>query len=202
MFAVLAMLVLAAAAVSAVLVLRGGDEPDSVTSGEVVTADVTVAGEPLPALPGAGEEDEGVRLAVPELAGVDLDGSPMAIVPDGQPRMIVFMAHWSPECQGMIPMILQWAGRADAPEDLEIVGVSTGVDQAKEHYPPKEWLRELGWTYPVLTDSAGNDAAEAFGLSEYPFIVIVDGDGLMKVRFSGVLEPDRFDALMRATLAN
>jgi hypothetical protein len=79
------------------------------------------------------------------------------------------------------------------------VSVSTAIDPARPNYPPDAWLADEGWTAPVLVD--GDDtAAQASGLSAYPFFVAIDGDGTVVLRASGELTTEQLDTVA-STLA-
>ena len=47
-----------------------------------------------------------------------------------------------------------------------------------------------GWTGRVLLDDEGSPAASAFGLTSYPYLVLVDGDGNVVDRNAGRLGLD------------
>lgn len=78
----------------------GGSEPAETTidaDGTTITlrqsADVAVTGAPLPAYPESGS-DPALGLAMPELAGVSFDGTPVTIADDGTTKVIILLAHW------------------------------------------------------------------------------------------------------------
>ena len=53
---------------------------------------------------------------------------------------------------------------------------------------PSAWLRKEKWPTEVLLDSEDYAAANAYGLSAFPFYVLVDGDGKVVERFSGEVD--------------
>ena len=67
--------------------------------------------------------------------------------------------------------------RATIPEDLQVVGVSTAVAPDAPNYPPGEWLADMGWTWPVIADDDELTAADAYGVTGFPYIVFIDADG-------------------------
>jgi hypothetical protein len=71
------------------------------------------------------------------------------------------------------------------PTAADLYTVSTSVRPSGDAYPPSEWLAEAGWTVPTLVDDADNSAADAFGLTAFPFTVFVDGDGVVIGRLAG-----------------
>jgi hypothetical protein len=57
------------------------------------TADVTVAGTPLPTLPETGA-DPAEGMVLPDLSGVSFDGTPVSISNDGRAKVLLVLAHW------------------------------------------------------------------------------------------------------------
>lgn len=195
--AVLGLVVVAGA--TALLLTSGDDGGDAVATtttgpslpgatGEAAPAEtqpVEVSGTPLPALddPSA---DPAVGLPLPIAAGHRFDGSAITIGgPTDGPTMYVFLAHWCPHCQAEVPMVEAWLDGGGLPDGADLIGVSTGVDPGRTNYPPQAWLEAEGWSAPLLVDSEDGAVAEAFGLSAFPFWVILDGDGMVVARVAG-----------------
>ena len=207
--------VVGVAALIAVLVTRDGDDdsdgastvPPAATEGTgassgstPVGASVTVDGAPLP--PGEGGDDPAIGLLAPTLRGTDYSGAEVTIAPGtGGPMMIVFLAHWCPHCNDEIPVLLEWRDSGAIPAELQIFGVSTAVSDERPNYPPGEWLQEKEWAWPVLADDAQLTAANAYGVTGFPYFVIVDADGNVAVRGSGELPIDELAALVDAAIA-
>ena len=195
----LGVVVAVAAALGLALAIAGGDDDDGDSGGATeAAAPVTVEGQPLPPLPESGD-DPAIGSSFPTLEGTDLDGEPMTIATNGRPTMILFLAHWCPHCQAEVPVVQDWVDGGGLPEGVDLVSVSTDVDDSRPNYPPADWLESEGWTAPVL-DDVDNAAAQAAGLTAYPFFVAVDGDGTVVARTSGELTPAQLDDLA-ATLA-
>jgi thiol-disulfide isomerase/thioredoxin len=135
------------------------------------------------------------------LRGATFDGSPVEITPGGgNDQLIVFLAHWCPHCNAELPIIEEWRAAGMIPEGLDIVAVSTAVSADRPNYPPSKWLVDKGWTWPALADSADMTAAGAYGVTGYPFMVIVGADGNVKGRTSGQKELATLDAWVTTTL--
>jgi len=151
------------------------------------TQPVIVSGATLAPLPdGAGPTgDPAVGKPMPDLRGASFDGRPVAIAKDGHPKLIVFLAHWCPHCQGEVPRLVAWLGAARLPAGLEVYAVATAVDATRPNYPPSEWLRRERWPAPVLADDARGTAADAAGLSAFPFFVFVGADDRVAGRRAG-----------------
>jgi cytochrome c biogenesis protein CcmG/thiol:disulfide interchange protein DsbE len=182
-----------------VAVIGGDDTSTSGTSsgGETgsdaaTTGTVVAAGTPLPQL-ADNVDDPAVGMTFPTLTGVDQQGDPMTIAPDGRPKMVLFVAHWCPHCQREVPVVQDWVDGGGLPSGVDLVTVSTAIDPRRPNFPPDEWLAREGWTAPVLVD-ADDTAAAAVGLSAYPFFVAVD-DGTVALRTSGELTTDQLDAV-------
>jgi cytochrome c biogenesis protein CcmG/thiol:disulfide interchange protein DsbE len=171
------------------------DIPDTY-AGQVAPVDVT--GTPLPPLTDAGA-DAAIGQPAPVLVGLDPEGRPIRIDPaaDG-PTMLVFVAHWCPHCNEEIPKLNEMRADGRFPADLDIVAVSTAVAPDRPNWPPVEWLRDdMDWRDPamldqldVVQDRVTFVAADAYGLTGFPFTVLVDGDGTVADRWSGRRDPD------------
>jgi thiol-disulfide isomerase/thioredoxin len=183
------------------LAAGGGGDDNSTTSGSAdpaTTGTVAVSGNPLPQFTDT-SDDPAVGLTLPTLEGNDQSGAPMTIGADGRPTMIMFVAHWCPHCQREVPVVQQWVDDGGLPDGVDLVSVSTAIDPNRPNYPPDAWLADEGWTAPVLVD-ADNSAAQAVGLSAYPFFVAIDGGGSVVLRTTGELTTDQLDAVA-STLA-
>ena len=193
---VLAAVVLGVAALGSVaaLALLGGDGDRAVAEAPV-TADVVSGGDALPRLERAGS-DPAVGAKAPELAGIGFDGAPVNAPTDGQPTVLLFLAHWCPACQYEVPRVQEWieAGRQRA--DVAFVAVSSGVDPDRDNYPPASWFEREGWTVPTLVDDENHSASRLYGLPGYPYWVFVTADGAVAGRHVGALGIEDLEALM------
>ncbi len=109
---------------------------------------------------------------------------------------MVFLAHHCPHCQAEVPRIVDWASQGLVPAGVDIYGVATGTTSSRENYPPSAWLEREGWPFPTLADSDEYAAAEAWGLTSYPYFVALDADGKVVERASGELTQEQFTALL------
>jgi len=206
--------VIAAIVIAFVIAIIAGGSNDSASSDttKVPNSDGTVSagenqpvevvGDVLEPLPESGD-DSTIGLMAPTLNGYAFDGSNLSVTPgNGKPYMLVFLAHWCPHCNREIPRLIEWQASGAVPADLQIIGVSTGVANDRPNYPPSQWVVEKGWPWPVMADSEGVDAARAYGVSGYPFFVLVGADGEVKVRGSGELEIDQLNQIVNTALAS
>lgn len=139
--------------------------------------------------------DAAVGQTIPAVAGQDFAGDATAIDPeDGQAKVIVFLAHWCPHCQDEVPVIVDWIGENSVPEGVDVVGVVTGTQPGQPNYPPNTWLERENWSSQVVVDDAAGLIAASFGLSAYPFFVIVDANGQVLERSAGGRSADGFAA--------
>ena len=184
-FIVLAAIVVVALGI-ALLASGGDDDADTATAGGALlaTADITVRGDALAPFPKGGE-DPAVGAAAPTLEGVDPTGQG-ATVAFEEPTLVAFLAHWCPHCQAELPELVALAEEG-ALDGIDAVVVLTGTDESAPNYPPAPWLDEEGWTGRVILDDEQGSAASAFGLSSYPYLVLVDADGEVVARNAGGL---------------
>ena len=167
---------------AAILAVALAQEDTSSASGPQV-AEVTVSGE-LPILPPDGVS-QAVGMAAPEVTGTALGGGEMSITNDGTPRIIGFFTHWCPACRAEVPVVSSWYNDGGAPDDVEIVAVSTGVNPQGVNYPPSRWFDREDWAIPTMLDSSVSEVANAFGLSAYPYWVAVDAEGKVVDQLTG-----------------
>ena len=193
-------------AVLALLFTGGSDEPVADGTGAAAAQDaqqeqaaVKVIGEPLPAYPkvsavvAPAQDDPAVGMTPPTLEGESFDGSPVTITPgDGTPKLVMFVAHWCPHCQKELPLVQEWIDADLVPDGVEVYAVSTAVAADRPNYPPSEWIAAEGWEPHVLLDNPDQSAAVAYGLSGYPFFVLIGADGEVVQRGSGEIPEQEF----------
>lgn len=161
---------------------------DAAVDSSVVVAevqDVTIVGDPLPKAPEGNAADTAIGKKAPTLAGLNFVGDSVAVGSAGRPELVVFVAHWCPHCQREIPVLVDWLASDKAPEGVDVVAVATGTTDAAPNYPPSAWLETEKWPNQVLVDDVNSSAAGSYGLSGFPFIVLLNSDGTVAARFSG-----------------
>lgn len=221
---IVGLVVVAVVAIVAIVASRGSDD-DATVKGQTgtvsvgdstTTADGSTSGSggvadgegettiPTPgtssALPvyDATTEDAAVGMTIPSITGTDFDGNDLTIGPDGTAKVILFVAHWCPHCQREVPLLKAHLDDSPMPDDVKLLTVSTSVKPGADNYPPQDWLAREGWSAPVLADDELSSAAQAFGLSSFPYFVVVDADGKVVGRTSGEISTDQFDAAVDA----
>ena len=202
-FAVLAVCVAAAAAIA--IGMSSGSSAPAPSDGQatIITGqfqDVTVTGALLPELTSG--DDPAVGTPAPGLSGFDFRGNTVNIntAESRANTLMVFLAHWCPACNEEVPKLIEWREQGLIPPDLRVVGVTTGSRDDAPNWPPSDWISEMKWPFEVLADSKEQTAALAYGLSAYPFMAIVDAEGNLRARFSGVMGPEQLSERIAAAL--
>lgn len=176
----------------------GSDEPVGEMVPTVEVAAVQVTGVPLPSFVNE-LGDVAVGMEAPGVSGVSFTGEEVSVAPgEGSAYVLGFFAHWCPHCQRELPGLSEWMMFNDPPDGVEVVAVSTAVNDGAPNYPPSAWFREVGWTADVLVDSEAMGVADAFGLSSYPFFVLVGADGKVVARVSGEIGIPVWERLLEA----
>jgi len=191
-------------AVAVVFAATGGDDSSSGGGGSTdaieVSAEVSVDGDTLPDFTGA-NRDPAVGMTAPVIGSVDFDGDSIQIGgATGSPYAVVFLAHWCPHCQAEVPQLVALADNGQI-EGVDVYGVATGTSNQNPNYPPSEWLAREDWPFPVLVDTASGTAANAYGLTGYPFMVFVDAEGKVVGRTSGEVGSDDLETIFKALAA-
>jgi cytochrome c biogenesis protein CcmG/thiol:disulfide interchange protein DsbE len=184
--------VIAALAIVAIAFSVGGDSADAGAQ----TKPVEITGAALAPYTGTGD-DPAVGTVAPQLHGSSFDGTPVHLVSDGRPKVVMFLAHWCPHCRAEVPRITDWLAERGMPADVDLYAVATGTSSDAPNYPPSKWLENAGWPIATMADDADSSAAAAFGLRSYPYFVVLDRSGEVVTRASGELTQDQFLALLQ-----
>jgi thiol-disulfide isomerase/thioredoxin len=183
-----------------VAVVASGGSNDDASATKFETAPVKVTGTALPQFDDTKSPDPAVGETIPELQGKSVfDGKPVTIGPDsgdGEPQAIVFVAHWCPHCQAEVPRLVALAGQGVF-DGVKVSAVATATSENADNYPPSSWLQRVDWPFPVMADSPSGTAAKAYGLSAFPYFVLVDKDGKVAGRATGEVS----DADVKANIA-
>ena len=194
--------VIVVVAIVVAVLASGGSDRANATKFE--TAPVKVTGTPLPAFDSTKSPDPAIGDTIPTLQGKSVgDGGAITIGPkggDGEPQMIVFVAHWCPHCQAEVPRLVQLA-KGGVFDGVKVSAVATGTNEQADNYPPSAWLKRVDWPFPVMADSPTGTAAQAYGLQSYPYFVLVNPDGTVAGRGSGELPEDQLKANITALKA-
>lgn len=152
---------------------------------ELITPEVSVSGAPLPMMSDTPDPADPARgMIAPTVEGLDFEGKKVSITNDGQPKVILFLAHWCPHCQKEVPIVVKWMRENQIPPGVGFYSIATGNDEARPNYPPNQWLKREGWTVPVILDDKRMTIANSFGLRSYPYWVLTDSTGRVVTRFA------------------
>jgi len=178
----------AAIAIAAIVAVATQSSSDDVVTGVEEFNSVEVAGDPLPQYSDSAS-DTAIGMTAPILTGKGFTGNTIVTGP-GAPTLLVFLAHWCPHCQREVPLLVQWNRDGLVPSGLDVIAIATSTDPASPNFPPSEWLarEEFPPLWPVMTDSGEKTAANAMGVSGFPFFVLLDSSGKVALRISGEIE--------------
>ena len=182
-----------------VAISSSGSDSASTSDGISEFSDITVSGEALPSFDSVSTAtDAAIGLPAPVVSGKGFTGTEITTDGAGTPTLLVFLAHWCPHCQREVPLLVEWEKNGKTPTGVDVIAVATGTDPANPNYPPSEWLarEEFPALWPAIADSADKKAANAFGLSGYPFFVLVDAQGKVFMRLSGEVPMDELTAMI------
>ena len=185
---------------AAIVAISSSGSETSTSSGNISEfSEITVAGEALPAFDSVSSAtDAAIGMTAPVVSGKGFTGTEITTDGAGTPTLLVFLAHWCPHCQREVPLLVQWEKDGETPTGIDVIAVATGTDPANPNYPPSEWLarEEFPALWPVIADSNDKKAANAFGLSGYPYFVLVDAQGKVFKRLSGEIPMDELTAII------
>jgi cytochrome c biogenesis protein CcmG/thiol:disulfide interchange protein DsbE len=178
----------AAIAIAAIVAVATQSSSDDVVTGVEEFNSVEVVGDPLPEYSDSAS-DTAIGMTAPILTGKGFTGNTIVTGP-GAPTLLVFLAHWCPHCQREVPLLVQWNRDGLVPSGLDVIAIATSSDPASPNFPPSEWLarEEFPPLWPVMTDSGEKTAANAMGVSGFPFFVLLDSSGKVALRISGEIE--------------
>ena len=182
-----------------VAITSSGSDSASTTGSISEFSDITVSGEALPSFDSVSTATEtAIGLPAPVVSGKGFTGTEITTDGAGTPTLLVFLAHWCPHCQREVPLLVEWEKDGKTPTGVDVIAVATGTDPANPNFPPSEWLarEEFPALWPVIADSADKKAANAFGLSGYPYFVLVDAQGNVFKRLSGEIPMDELTAII------
>jgi thiol-disulfide isomerase/thioredoxin len=166
------------------------NQPVVITGTRPVTFDDTVTPDPA------------IGTVFPVMKGKDFNGTDITVGgPTEQPTMVAFLAHWCPHCNREVPALVELNNRNGVPANLDVVGVSTGVDASAPNYPPSQWFVDEKWPWATMADDENSSAFVNSGGSGFPYVVILDTDGKILARDSGEKTAEQLAAWIKDALA-
>lgn len=184
-------------AVAAIVSVTSSSDSGSAPGTSSEFSPVTVTGDVLPPH-NADVADPAVGMVAPVLTGKGFAGNTVTTTA-GTPTLVVFLAHWCPFCQEEVPLLVEWEDSGDMPLGVDVIAIATATDPARPNYPPSAWLARENFPvlWPVMADDQERTAGQAFGLSAYPFFILLDAEGKVVKRMSGVVPKDDLTALIQ-----
>ena len=79
---------------------------------------------------------------------------------------------------------------------LSVLLVVTSTDPSKPNYPPKDWLYNEKWQYPVIYDDSNNSIANYFGVQYFPSWVFTEGDKSIAMTYAGKISKEELSKLI------
>jgi thiol-disulfide isomerase/thioredoxin len=187
------------------------DGPDATISPDLPDAfvglvgPVEVIGDKLPPLETQDfTADPAVGTPAPIVVGLGYDGKTVRIdAKAAGPTMVVFLAHWCSHCNAEIPVLNSLRDDDRIPDEVNVVGVSTAIRPGEPNFPPDQWLDDKDWTWAAMADGVDMEnetfiAADAFGLTGFPFTTLIDANGNVAARWSGGRPPSEIASLVAA----
>jgi len=168
---------------AAIVAISSSGSESSTSSGNISEfSDISVTGDALPAFDSASTAtDTSIGMTAPIVSGKGFTGTEITTDGAGTPTLLVFLAHWCPHCQREVPLLVEWEKNGETPTGIDVIAVATGTDPANPNFPPSECDKK---------------AADAFGLSGYPYFVLVDAQGKVFKRLSGEIPMDELTAII------
>lgn len=160
---------------------------------------VAVTGTALPKFPESGS-DPAIGKTIPTVNGENFSGAPVTIAPSAKAQMIVFLAHWCPHCNREAPRLASYLTQHNGlPAGVDLTLVPTGSQATAPNWPPSQWVKDMKiGDLTMLVDDKGQKTGAAFGLTSYPFIVMVDKDGKVVERRAGEQKDGFFAAAFKS----
>lgn len=132
---------------------------------------------------------EGFR--APDITAIDVQTGQTVKLSDlrGQPVFVNFWATWCGPCK--IEMPAMEALYKESGPKLRILAVGQTPWETKEQLAT--FAKNLGLTFPILYDEGA--AAEAYGVVGVPTSYFMDGEGIIKAIYPGLLSEEKMRTL-------
>jgi cytochrome c biogenesis protein CcmG/thiol:disulfide interchange protein DsbE len=162
-------------------------------------SDVVVQGDAVGLFPGQGgfdPNDPAIGLPAPVVTGEDYNGNVVTISNDGEPKILVFVAHWCPHCQAEVPRLSARFGGGSVEGGVQFYTVATSTNATRGNFPPAPWLESSGLAFPTVMDDVAQTVAQSYGLNAFPYWVAIGPDGNIVGRGSGQFDADQITAFI------
>ena len=156
---------------------------------------VEIQGDALPPLRDQGDSAIGTK--APIIKGISLEGDEIYIGEEGYYNLIIVLAHWCPHCRNEVRELTNFFKEVDIPSNLKLISLATSIRSDRPNYPPHEWFEHEKWPLPVVVDTAQSEIAIHYGVTSYPFFILIDDKGNIQSRLPGRLGIEGFENLFR-----
>ena len=158
---------------------------------------VQIRGKYLPKLV-QGYEDSALGWAAPEVKGVGLDGEEIYIGGEGSTTLIMVLAHWCPHCRNEVRELAPFLNETDSLDRVRMVTLLTSINDERANFPPHTWLDLEKWPVPSIVDTPSSQIATAYGISSFPFFIVINDKGEIALRIPGRLGVETLSRLLDA----
>ena len=145
-----------------------------------------------------GYEDSALGWAAPEVKGVGLDGEEIYIGGEGSTTLIMVLAHWCPHCRNEVRELAPFLNETDSLDRVRMVTLLTSINDERANFPPHTWLDLEKWPVPSIVDTPSSQIATAYGISSFPFFIVINDKGEIALRIPGRLGVETLSRLLDA----
>ena len=161
----------------------------------------TIGGNALPYGDDIMISDNAVGVKIPYIEGTALDGDREIIFDDSditlnQNTIVIILAHWCPHCRNEVRELSKYFNETEMPKNVRITSLATSIDASRTNYPPHDWFEQEDWPIPVIVDTIESDIADSLGVNIFPFFVVIDENGIVKLRLAGRIGTDAIEHLI------
>lgn len=171
-------------AASIAMLSMGGNTSTTTTAPPV---ELQITGNGLPPLV-AGQPDGAIGRLAPSFKGQTITGESLEVVPGSRPTVVLFLAHWCGHCQAEVSVVQSYVDEVGVPSSVDFYAVLGSEDPSGGNYPAEAWLEREGWTIPTIKDAADDRLIFAYGLTAYPYFVVIAPDGTVAGRATGGMD--------------